>query len=366
MNKKGELIAVRPEKVIEARFALTSRQNDILDMLFTQIQDDNNVEYTIDINKYKMIYNIKDKNNIYGDLKKAVKSFEGKGFLIVDKEKSEETFYTWFSKIKYKNKEGKIVLKIDSELKNLFLEVKKRIYYHIKYTLNFNCIYSKRFYYYLKSYEDTGWRVDNLNALREKLQCPSSYKKYSDFRRFALEPAYEEINGNSDINFEYEEVKEGKKVTGLKFSIRSCCKNPELAIDSNDIPDLEIKSVQDIFSENITPLEARKILDTANGDISLVKEKYMISKTQSRIKNIVAWIITAIKDNYVIQETKVANSTFNNFKGRDYDFIDLEKKLLGIDRKSEEVVEETIDNKAWLEKIKKQSRKKLDEQELLG
>lgn len=328
MNKKGELIAVRPERVIEARFALTSRQNDILDMLFTQIQDDDNVEYTIDINKYKMIYNIKDKNNVYGDLKKAVKSFEGKGFLIVDKEKNEETFYPWFSKIQYKNKEGKIILKIDSELKNLFIEVKKRIYYHIKYTLNFNCIYSKRFYYYLKSYEDTGWRIDNLNALREKLQCPNSYKKYSDFRRFALEPAYEEINGNSDINFEYEEVKEGKKVTGLKFLIKSC-KNAELAIDSNNNSDMEIKSVQDIFSENITPLEARKILDTANGDISLIKEKYMISKTQSKIKNIVAWIITAIKDNYAFPETKVANSTFNNFKQRTYDIPELEKQLLG-------------------------------------
>ena len=53
---KGELIAVRPEKSIEARFVLTSRQNDILDMLFTQIEDDDNVEYS---NVYDTIYNIK-------------------------------------------------------------------------------------------------------------------------------------------------------------------------------------------------------------------------------------------------------------------------------------------------------------------
>lgn len=323
MNKKGELIAVRPEKVIEARFALTSRQNDILDMLFTQIQDDDNIEYSIDINKYKMLYNIKDKNNVYGDLKKAVKSFEGKGFLIIDKEKNEEIYYPWFSKIHYKNREGTIVLKIDSELKNLFLEVKKRIYYHIKYTLNFNCIYSKRFYYYLKSYEDTGWRIDNLDALREKLQCPKSYKKYSDFRRFALEPAHEEINSNSDIKFNYEEVKTGNKVTALKFSIKSA-RCAELAIDRDE--DSEITAVQNIFLNNITPLEARKILDVASGDIELIKEKYKIANSQGNINNIVGWAIKAIKDNY---SPKTKQSAFNDYEQRSYDFEDLEKKLLG-------------------------------------
>ncbi|MCB2307329.1 RepB family plasmid replication initiator protein [Clostridium estertheticum] len=331
MKKKGELIAVRPEKVIEARFSLTSRQNDILDMLFTQIEDDHNVEYSIDINKYKMLYNIKDKNNIYGDLKKAVKSFEGKGFLIVDKEKNEEIYYPWFSKIHYKNKEGKILLRIDGELKNMFLEVKKRIYYHIKYTLNFSCIYSKRFYYYLKSYEDTGWRIDNLDALRDKLQCPKSYKKYSDFRRFALEPAHEEINNNSDIRFKYEEVKTGNKVTALKFSIRSSkCEeaykvvSKEIVIDSAIDP--EIIEVQNIFSINITPLEVRRLLDVSNGDIELIKEKYKISNSQGKINNIVGWVIEAIKKDYMPQ---VKQEVFNDYPQREYDFDDLEKKLLG-------------------------------------
>ena len=332
MNKKGELVAVRPEKVIEARFSLTSRQNDILDMLFTQIQEDSHVEYTIDINKYKMIYNIKDKNNVYGDLKKAVKSFEGKGFLIVDKNKNEETYYPWFTKIHYKNKEGKILLKIDSELKNLFLEVKKRIYYHIKYTLNFSCIYSKRFYYYLKSYEDTGWRIDNLDVLREKLQCPKSYKKYSDFRRFALEPAHEEINSNSDIKFKYEEIKTGNKVTGLKFTIKSNIKSKaleEAAISSEeDINSIYINRIKAIFHEKITDLEAENIYRAAEGNIDLIKDKYKLSKQSNNIHNIVGWMIKAIKEDYKSQEKE---DTFCGYEQREYDFDDLEKKLLGWD-----------------------------------
>jgi plasmid replication initiation protein len=350
MHKKGELIAVRPERIIEARFALTSRQNDILDMLFTQIQDDNNTEYIIDINKYKMLYNIQDKNNVYGDLKKAVKSFEGKGFLVVDKEKNEETFYPWFSKIHYKNKEGKIHLKIDSELKNIFLEVKKRIYYHIKYTLNFNCIYSKRFYYYLKSYEDTGWRIDNLDILREKLQCPDSYKKYSDFRRFALEPAYREINENSDISFEFEEIKNGKKVTALKSIIRSKGVMAEIAIGRGNDEEKKAKSeslpvIINIIKSNlgvdISEQSAAEILENANlhtkftDPIELINEVALYAKTQTINKGVVGWFKSTVKT-YERPVQAMQTDIFNNYEQREYDYDSLEKKLLGWDKVSGE------------------------------
>ncbi|WP_411956143.1 hypothetical protein [Clostridium sp. FP2] len=93
----------------------------------------------------------------------------------------------------------------------------------------------------MKSYEDTGWRIDNLDALRDKLQSPKSYKKYSDFRRFALEPAHAEINSNSDIKFKYEEVKTGNKVIALKFSIKSSkCEedSKEIAIGIDKDPEI--------------------------------------------------------------------------------------------------------------------------------
>ncbi|MBU3102381.1 MULTISPECIES: replication initiation protein [Clostridium] len=62
--------------------------------------------------------------------------------------------------------------------------------------------------------------MDNLDELRSKLECHKSYNVYYEFKRLALNPAYEEINGNSDIQFEYEEIKTKKKVTQLKFTIK--------------------------------------------------------------------------------------------------------------------------------------------------
>ena len=52
-NKKGgDLICKRPETIIEARFSLTKRQNDVLDMVFSSIEDDNKLRYEIDVVKY--------------------------------------------------------------------------------------------------------------------------------------------------------------------------------------------------------------------------------------------------------------------------------------------------------------------------
>ena len=91
MIKKGKYIAVRPSRLIEARYDLTASQNDILDIVLSKIDNDNNYLYELNINDYKTLYNT-DTSNIYRDLKKAVKEFEGKGFYLIDNENKKEIF----------------------------------------------------------------------------------------------------------------------------------------------------------------------------------------------------------------------------------------------------------------------------------
>jgi len=332
MIKKGKYIAVRPNTLIEARYDLTSSQNDILDMVLSKIHNDNNYLYELSINDYKNLYN-KDTSNIYRDLKKAVKEFEGKGFYLIDNQNKKEIFFSWFASILYSDEEGKIIIELGQRLKNLLVEMKKRIYYKIEYPLNFNSIYSKRIYYYLKSFEDTGWRIDNLDTLRKKLQCPKSYNKYSFFKIKVLDMAYKEINNYSDISFEFEEIKTGRKVTNIKFIITSNKAKNEIAVAAEDsqitIDDISnIQKVQAIFTKHtITIGETQAILKDANNNIDLIKQcyEYLLGKN---VKNIVGYMRKLVKGFNVPQGNSKA-STFNNFKQRDYDFKKLEKKLLG-------------------------------------
>lgn len=346
MIKKGKYIAVRPNALIEARYDLNVSQNDIMDMVLTKIENDSNYLYELNINDYKHLYKT-DTSNIYRNLEKATKSMEGTGFYLLtknDKGKEKETFFVWFASIEYVKSEGKITFEIGNKLKGLLLEMKKRIYYRIEYPLNFVSIYSKRIYYYLKSFEDTGWRVDNLDILRKKLQCPKSYEKYSFFRIKVLDMAMKEINNYSDINFAYEEIKTGRKVTSIKFYINGnktknkaneeACSTLEGKSTSEEEKSSKeaINEVKSIFKENITGKEAKFILNTAKSDINTIKEKYALSQNVSKIGNIVGWMIKAIKEDYTIPKEKVKVGSFNDYEQREYDFDALEKKLLGWDK----------------------------------
>ncbi|WP_419469238.1 replication initiation protein [Clostridium botulinum] len=250
--------------------------------------------------------------------------------------------------------------------------MKKRIYYKLEYPLNFNSMYSKRIYYYLKSFEDTGWRIDNLDTLRKKLYCPKSYNKYTDFKRFVLKPAYKEINDYSDISFEYEEIKEKRKVVAIKFLIQRnkiqeqevISKNKENSIEENsitvavdeiepinEIPEDPKENLEDnendeiiflknLFDNKLNNIECAKILSVAKGDLDKIKEAYNIALQQPKINNLCGWLIDCLKKNYSIPVavTNINNQqidVFNDFEQREYNWDDLEKKLLGWDTDNE-------------------------------
>lgn len=362
-NKKGgDLICKRPETIVEARFKLTKKQNDILDMVFASIENDGKLKYQIDIRKYGQLYNLKNKSNIYGDLKKAIKTFEGKGFAITQKineKKENRIYFSWFSSIQYLDGEGKIEIELGQKLKEIMLNAKKACFYQLKYSLNFHNIYSKRMYYYLKSFENsngnnTGWRIDNLDELRSKLECPKSYNVYYEFKRLALNPAYEEINGNSDIDFEYEEIKDKKKVTHLKFHVKKNKVNQLL--DANDevsatVTEFEeeqeetyiekIKSIIEGVTRNkLSDKSANEIYKCAtnnneygNAPLELIREMVEYSKSQNIKGDFVIWVKGTIsKYKKPIKATQqIAKGSFNDYDQREYNFDELEKKLLGWD-----------------------------------
>lgn len=354
-KKGGELICMRPENIIEARFKLNNRQNDIMDMVFASITDDDKLEYEIDVLKYSNLYKLKNKSTIYGELKKAVMTFEGKGFKVKTKDGKREDWFSWFSRITYIDGEGRIIVELGSSLKKIFLSVKRAIYYNISYTLNFNSSYSRRLYYYLKLYEDTGKRIDNIDILREKLECPKGYKNFADFNRYVLKPAYSEINGNSDISFEYESIKTGRKMTHIKFQIKK-------AKNKIDKTNISISTVDDEISATVTEGEeiatvpnikecenimkniigieisnksANEIYRCAikhkkhgNEPLKLIKEVAEYSKTQNIKGNFVGWfknIVTKYEKPFQL----LKKENFNDYDGQRPFDPSIEKKLLG-------------------------------------
>jgi len=188
--------------------------------------------------------------------------------------------------------------------------------------------------------------------LRTKLDCPKTYDIYYQFKRYVLKIAYDEINGNSDISFEYKENKIKGKVTSLKFYIKSNKKieqaTPVFPTSEDEVsatliePEEEtpIKKVVSIMSNSkITALEAKKIYDSSKRNLEIIKIVYDDGKNKD-IPNFIGWMISMVKPGVYIEPKKnYAKGSFNDYEQREYDYDKLERKLLGWDER--EIIETT-------------------------
>lgn len=111
-------------------------------------------------------------------------------------------------------KEGYTVFEISGRLKKYLLELKQNYTsYQLVNIPRLNSGYSIRMYELLYQYKNIGKRKFDLEDLKRMIGC--NYDLYGHFKKKALEKAQDDLKSNTDIRFEYEEIKRGRKVTEL-------------------------------------------------------------------------------------------------------------------------------------------------------
>src|SRR5690606_36842431 len=114
-------------------------------------------------------------------------------------------------------------LQFHPNLKDFFLELKEKFTtYQLENVVRLNSVYSIRIYELLKQYERLKKREFPLEELRSVLGIePTKYKQYGHFKSKVLLGAQNEINKKTDIQFDFNEFKSGRKVIGIEFIINS-------------------------------------------------------------------------------------------------------------------------------------------------
>ena len=117
--------------------------------------------------------------------------------------------------------DGILTTSIYPELFPYFKEAQERLFtrFNIQNIKPLTSIYAIRLYELAKQYDDTGWRVIELDELRKMLKLDGKYKDNKDFRKWVLDVAKKQINKNTDINIDYELIKEGRKYTKIRLKI---------------------------------------------------------------------------------------------------------------------------------------------------
>ena len=284
----------------------------------------------------------------YTEIPKITKELMKKVFEIQEGDTLIQT--AWLSGAKYKRGSGEVELTFSSYLKPYMLKLGSMFtQYKLANVLSMKSKYSPRIYEILKcnEFKKQGYIEITIDDLRKLLKAETIYPLYANFKQKLLIPTQKELKKLSDIYFDFEEIKTGRKVTSLKFYIRSnknkAHKNnsasdeiaatvsnykEEVPMDRGDEIKLIILMMKD---HNISALEARKIYNSACGDLKHITKIYNYFKNKNA-DNFVALMIKMVKPGEFIEPKKNAAKTkFNNFNGRDYDYDELEKKLLGWD-----------------------------------
>ncbi|MDZ4994501.1 RepB family plasmid replication initiator protein [Clostridium perfringens] len=356
---KEKFIVSKSNKLINGRYNLgVNEQKVIITMTsLIDINDKNFNKVTFTMKELSNILSV-SVDNLYRDVRKIMTNLRKKDIFIDERDENgvgriiETSFVTTAI---YDNKHGLLTLEFSEVLKPYLLELKGLFTsYRLDNALNLSSKYSIRIYEKLKCNEFRKNFIWNIEELKSDLMLEQkSYNLYSNIKQKIILIAINDINKNTDIRVEFEEIKSGKKVVAIKFIIKSNKENKKLlsdnlndiSVENAEIEDKNILILKELFQDQVSIKNLKKILESANNDIEKIKKIYEYSKTQ-KIDNLVGFMIKMVKDSNFeepIKQDKDYKKIHNFTEREDYDYQKLEEGLLGWD--NDEIMESIEENK---------------------
>lgn len=316
----------------------------------------------IDVIDYKKEFNIRS-NNLYNELSSVADKLYERSILYIN-EKGNLVKKRWVITCEYNERDKSIKIQFHPDLimdllifKNKFTILQYDVSKSIKNS------YTYRLYELLKQYLKIGKRTFMIGELRYKLSIEDNeYPLYGNLKQKIIKPSIKTINKYTDIEVELLEVKNKKtrRVEKITFTIRlnkinspkkvidekhSQIQFEEVAMDKDEFS--AFQTLKEILKIDITPQTADEIFNDALkgiGDKGLnigtfdyirkqveIVEIYMKYKKINEKDDFVKLLKSALRENWKKKNkgtyTKV--DRFNDFEQRDYDFDELERKLLG-------------------------------------
>ena len=244
----GELEVKKADVIVKARYRLNPLSLKFITTLIAGLKrsDSINEEYIFKVKDFQELTGLKRKD-LYCAVKEALKELLEKplhiptdnGFIMCN----------WISGGQYVESQGEVRFMIYPKLRPYLLEAQKKfLKYKLENILNLRSNYSIRMYEILKDWLELNQRYGNksekiisLKELREMLEIPQSYNYggKGGIKDRILNKSKQELAEHTDILFDYEEIKTGRKVTHLKFIITE---NPKNSYTENRVQENYFKS----------------------------------------------------------------------------------------------------------------------------
>lgn len=366
----------KANKLILAQFKMTTYEQKIILLCISKIKPcaqktgkavNLNLTFELTGQEIKKFLKLNaNSKGLYSQLHEISEKLESHKIYIYDK--NSFTMIRPFPFCRYENEI--FTLRFEQSMEEYLLELKDKFtVYNIDNIVDLKSNYSIRIYEVLKSYEWLNEAVFDLDEFKKIIGVKSFddesqkwcdlYPRYPNFKQRVLLVAQKELEEKTDIQFDFIEIKIGRKVAQIKFIISNKANGiqqeaePELIQEHSeqpveemfknqedkklviDIDDL-VDELREFIKEPLKTKDLKTILMAANNDIALIKSKYELAKQQKKISNLAAWLISAVRDDYS-NPVEVEQCTgqvqiqipyvnrFVNYEQDKWDFEELEK-----------------------------------------
>ena len=222
MPAEKAVTVVQSNKLIEARYSLTVGEARLILAMVSHIKptDTDFAEYKIPLAELARMFDLAP-SNIYGDIDQITDKLMSR-VLRIHQENGKTLKIQWICRAFHDT--GSVTLSFVPDLKPYLLLLKREFtIIDLDAVKDFQSIYSIRLYQLLKQYLSIGWREFGLDELKEILGLEKEqYSEYYNFKRRVIMQAQKEMEAKDskcDLTFQIETIKEGKKITRLRFII---------------------------------------------------------------------------------------------------------------------------------------------------
>jgi len=227
MSLSNRTIVKQSYELNNARYSLTALETDIIMRMIAEIkmEDEDFKMYRFKVTEIEKNLGRRLDRKSLKELalnlrKKNLSIKKTTGFLVTG----------WVSSFEYFSKTGEIELCFDPKLKPYLLKLQSHfVKTDIQQIFKLPSEYSKRLYMIFKQRENICSFKISVIELQKMLEVPKSLLLYGNLKAKVISFGIEQINEKTDLEIEFKEIKTGRAVTSLEFTIKK--KNDDFTKD---------------------------------------------------------------------------------------------------------------------------------------
>ena len=256
---KKELI-VKDNALINASYSLELTEQRIILLAILKARENktpHNQELIVTAQSYITAFNV-HRNTAYKTLKTACDNLFTRQFTYQrynSNSNIEQVKTRWVQSVIYAENESYIKIKFTDEILPLVTMLEKHFTsYELQQVASLKSVHSIRLYELLIQYRTVGKVEINLSDLRLKLGInESEYPRMDNFKARVLDVGIQQINQHTDITAKYEQVKQGRTITGFNFSFKQKAKATTAHQNERD------GTTIDFLTDNLTDKQLERI-----------------------------------------------------------------------------------------------------------